>query len=103
MLKLTPNATFKANVEVPTPEGKQVIGMTFKHMTKDEYNAFINDEKTKTRSDEDAVLDIATGWSGVEGEFNRENIRAVCQIYHGAATAIVQTWIKELTQYKLGN
>jgi hypothetical protein len=98
MLKLKPNATFTVPVTIPAPDGDQTIKMEFKHMTKDAYAAFVKAEKEKERSDEDAIMDIAVGWHGVEGDFNRENLREVCQQYHGAASAIVQTFIRELTQ-----
>lgn len=103
MLKLKPNPTFTVPVVIPAPDGKVTIKVEFKHMTKDAYQAFIKDEAKKDRSDEDAILDIAVGWSDVDGDFNRENLRELCQQYHGAATAIVETFIRELTQARLGN
>jgi hypothetical protein len=104
MLKLKPNPTFTVPVVIPTPGGDKVtIKMEFKHKSKDDYRAFVEDEKNKDRSDEDAILDIAANWQDVDGEFNRDNLRELCQQYHGAATAIVQTYIRELTQARLGN
>lgn len=103
MLKLVADPSFTSAVKIPTPTGEVQIKVEFKHMTKDAYDAFVRDEAKNPRSDEDAILDIAKGWHGVEGEFSRENVRQLCQQYHGAATAIVTTFIRELTQHKLGN
>lgn len=103
MLKLKPDPTFVTAVKIPAPTGEIAIKVEFKHMSKDAYLAFLKAEPEKQRSDEDTILDIATSWIGVDGEFNRENIRELCQQYHGAATAIVQTYIRELTQARVGN
>ena len=103
MLKIQANPTFNSRVEIPTPEGPVAIKMVFKHMDTDAYNEFIKREATLQRSNEDAIMDIAEGWSGVDGEFTRENIATVCKQYHAAAGVIVETFIKELTQARVGN
>lgn len=103
MLKIQPNPTFMSRVAIPTPEGEVAIKVEFKHMDVDTFNAFIQKEATLTRSNEDAIMDIAAGWSGVDGEFTRENVAKVCKEYHAAAAAIVETFIKELTQARTGN
>lgn len=103
MLKIQANPTFNARVEIPTPDGPVAIKMVFKHMDTDTYNEFIKREAELQRSNEDAILDIAEGWSGVDGDFTRENIATVCKQYHAAAGAIVTAFITELTQAKAGN
>jgi hypothetical protein len=103
MLKLKPDPTFTTRVEIPAPGGSVSIKVEFKHMSKDAYLAFIKNEGEIKRSDEEAIMDIAVGWSGVDGEFNRENVAELCQQYHAAPRAIVEAFIRELTQFKLGN
>ncbi|MBT2326127.1 hypothetical protein J7E62_27745 [Variovorax paradoxus] len=103
MLKLQPNPTFTSAVKIPTPSGEVAIKVEFKHMTRDAYAAFLKHEGEITRSDEDAIMDIAVGWTGVEGDFTRENVRELCQQYHAAPRVIVETFIRELTQNRLGN
>lgn len=103
MLKLKANPTFTAKVEIPAPGGAASIKVEYKHMTKDQYNEFIEAESKVKRSDEDALMDIVVGWSGVDTEFSREAVRDLCQHYHKAATAIVSTFITELTQARAGN
>lgn len=103
MLKIQANPTFIRPVSIPTPDGPVVIKVEFKHRDTDEYEAFIKDEATRGRSNEDAIMDLAVNWFNVDGEFNSENIAKVCKQYHAAAAAICETYIKELTQAKLGN
>jgi hypothetical protein len=103
MLKLKANPTFFAAVEIPTPEGAVRIKVEFKHKTKDQYAALVKDWQESGRSNVDAVMEIAVGWSGVEGEFNKDNLVELDQQYHAAAGMIVQTYCRELSQFKLGN
>lgn len=104
MLKLKADPTFTAPVVLSLPGGgTHTIKVVYKHMTRDAYNAFIAAEQKENRSDEDAIMDIASGWFEVEGEFTRENIREFCQQYHLAARAIVSTFVEQLTQYKAKN
>lgn len=103
MLKLIANPTFLAKVEIPAPGGAVSIKIEFKHMTKDAYAAFLKEDAKAQRSNEDTIMEIAVGWANVEGEFTRENVAELCQQYHAAPRAIVETFVRELTQYKLGN
>lgn len=103
MLKLQADPTFIAPVTIPTPKGEVVIKMEFKHRDTDEYEAFIKQETSLKRSNEDAILDLASNWFNVEGEFNRENVAKLCKQYHQAAASICETYINELTQAKSGN
>jgi hypothetical protein len=103
MLKLIAAPTFNAKVEIPTPSGAVSIKVEFKHMTRDAYKAFINAEREIVRSDEDAIMDIAIGWTGVDAEFSRESVAELCQQYHAAPKAIVEAFINELTQARTSN
>lgn len=103
MLKIQADPTFTSKVTVPTPNGPVDIKVEFKHMDADEYEEFINNEANKARSNEASIMDIAVGWSGVDGEFTSENITKVCKQYHQAARAIVEKWVKDLTQAKVEN
>lgn len=104
MLKLTANPTFTAPVKIHQPGGQSTeIKVVFKYMGKKEYNDFIEAERSNKRTDKEAVLAIATGWEGVEGPFNEENVAKLCDVYHTAATAMIHVWIEQLTTYKAGN
>lgn len=103
MLKIQANPTFVRPVTIPTPEGPVVIKMEFKHRDTDEYQSFIKNDELLKRSNEDTIMDIASNWYEVDGEFSRENVAKVCKQYHAAAAAICETYIIELTQAKTGN
>lgn len=103
MLKISANPTFTSRVTIPTPEGPIEIKVTYKHRDTDELAEFLANEPAMNRSNEDAIMDLATGWANVDGEFNRENIAKVCKQYHQAAAAICEAYFKELTQARVEN
>jgi hypothetical protein len=95
------------------PGGETDLTITSRVQAHDEgcvFKAFIDGERktVPARPDEDAIMDIASGWSDVELEegpaaFNKDNVRDLCQQYHGAGAAIVEVFVNELTQYRRGN
>lgn len=97
MLKLNPNPTFKTKVAIPVPGAEAVpVEFEFKHFGKKAYDAWLAEVKKTKRPYLDAVLDISSGWSGVElesganADFNRESVNALLEIYPGAGPAIVE-------------
>lgn len=106
MLKVQPDPTFTAPVEIPTHLGPVTIQMVFKFRTEEELEAFANaGVENPTRPNAEVIMDIATGWSEVDGPFDAENIEKVCKNYRHAATSIVETYFRELRQdkHRLGN
>ena len=103
MLKLVANPTFHARVAVPTPGGPVEIKVEFKHKTKSQYDALIQEWTETGRKYDAAVMDIAVGWSGIDAEFNAENIVEFGQQYHAGPRAIVEAYVESLTQAKSGN
>lgn len=103
MLKLNAEPTFTVPVVIPAPTGNVTIKVTYKHMTRDAYLAFVKAESEKARPDEDAIMDIASAWSDVDEPFSREAVGKLCQQYHAAPRVIVETFIRELTQFKEKN
>lgn len=97
--KLKADPTFEAAVPIPIPgSDPKKVKFTFKHRTKDELKEFVTEE----RSDIDVVMNIAVGWE-LEPPFTRENVELLLQNYHGAATAISLTYMRELGGARLGN
>ena len=103
MLKIKPNPTFQAPVEIPTPEGPVKIKVEFKHRNREEFHAFTQDMVLQKRTDIDFLMEIMAGWTGVEGEFNREAVTEICNEYHQAADAIAQVYIDTQTQARRKN
>ena len=104
MLKLNPNPTFKAKVKINAPGGEtHEVTFVFKHMTRAALEAFLTGKDAKSRKDEDTILAIAEDWEGVDNVFSRESLTSLFQNYHSAARSIVEAYILELTQARLGN
>jgi hypothetical protein len=100
-LALTASPTFKSNVLIPVPGKKPVpVEFIFKGRTKTEFQAFI--ENLRDRDDVDVILDLATGWE-LEEAFGKESLEQLLHSYIGAARAIIETYINELTAARLGN
>lgn len=100
-LKLTPEPTFKTKVGISVPgKGKVPTEFTFRHKTRKEVLAWI--EESKDMKDADLIVDIATGWE-LEDEFNAENISALCEAYSSAGGEIVTAYLQELSGARAKN
>lgn len=98
---LTASPTFKAKVAIPVPGGDSAsVEFVFKGRTREAFKDFI--DSIKDREDVDVILDIATGWD-LDDAFEKENIEKLTQNYLGAARAIIEKYLSELTQARLGN
>lgn len=98
---LTPTPTFKAKVLIPVP-GKtaEPVEFTFKGRTREQFKEFI--DNLKDREDVDVILEIASGWE-LDEPFDKENVEMLTENYLGAARAIIEKYLAELTQARLGN
>jgi hypothetical protein len=103
MLKIKPNPTFFAPVEIPTPDGPVKIKVEFKHRDRDEFAEFIEAEAKLNRADKESLMEIMVGWSGTDAEFSAEAVAEVCKNYHQAGTAIVEAYIETQTQARRKN
>lgn len=98
---LAPNPTFKAKVLIPVPgQSAEAVEFTFKGRTREAFKDFI--EGLKDREDVDVVMDIASGWE-LDDAFDKKNVETLCENYLGAARAIIEKYLAELTQARLGN
>lgn len=108
MFQLEPNPTFTAPVSIPLPGGETAtVDFTFAHMGRKALQLFL--DQVKEKPDAETVRQIVTGWAGVAGKDGEqlrctaENIAAMLDNYHGAALAILQTYIRELTGQRVKN
>lgn len=100
-LRLVAHPTFKAAVDIPVPgTGPVPVVFEFKHRTKDGLVEFIR--SADGLPDEQTVLAVASGWD-MDEAFTAENVVTFLQNYLGAARAIVEAYMRELAQAKLGN
>jgi hypothetical protein len=92
--------TFVAKVEIPRAGDDALVGMfTFKHRMKSDFDEWV---KTKIMDDVAGILDMVEGWD-FEEPFNPESVKALIEHHMSAAYVITETYIKELTQARLGN
>lgn len=106
MFKLNPAPTFKARVTIPVPGQAKPdpIEFEFKHKSQSQLKEWAEkSDARKSMTDAAFLMDFAVGWSGVDGEFNEENLKAFCDNYHGAALVVWDAYLKELTAARLGN
>lgn len=104
MLKLQPNPTFRAKVGIPLPGGEKAeVVFTFKHMTRDALERWLTGEDAAKRSDVESVMDVVSGWDGIDADFSRDSVDALLQQYHAAARSIIGAYVSELSAARLGN
>jgi hypothetical protein len=100
-LSLTAKPTFPAKVQIPVAGDKPAtVTFTFKGRTRDAFKAFI--ESISDREDVDVIMDIASGWD-LEDAFDRDSIELLTQSYLGAARAIIEAYLNELTAARVKN
>ena len=100
-LSLVAKPTFTSKVSIPVAGEKAVVvAFTFKARTRDAFKAFV--ENLSDREDVDVILDVASGWD-LEDAFDRDNIELMTQSYLGAARAIIEAYLSELTAARAKN
>lgn len=93
--------TFSAAVPIPVPgEGAADVYFTFKARTREQLDELVG--RFSELGDVDAVMEIASGWE-LEDPFDRVSVEKLVQNYLGAARAVIETYLKELTQARQGN
>jgi hypothetical protein len=98
---LNANPTFKSKVEIPVPGDKSAtVEFVFKGRTRTAFKDFI--DGLKDREDVDVLMDIASGWD-LDDAFDKDNVEVLTQNYLGAARAIIEKYLAELTSARLGN
>lgn len=105
MLKLQPNPTFKADVEIPVPgeEKPAKVNFEFRHMPKDELTSFM-EERQKAGDGFDGIAQgVVVGWAGVDAAFSPEVFKQFLQNYLGAGREIAAKYAGELAKARTGN
>lgn len=95
-LKLQPDPTFKAKVEISVPGAAPAsVVFTFKHRSRQEMDRFLK-SVSDMKDDVEMVMALATGWE-LADDFNEENVKALVDSYISAPASIFEVYIKELT------
>jgi hypothetical protein len=103
-LTLTLAPTFNAVVKIPVPgKSAEPVRFTFKGRTRDDFRQFMDSLTSgEGRMDEDVIMDIASGWE-LDDPFDRPNVAQLLQTYIGAARAVIETYISELSAARAKN
>lgn len=101
-LKLNPEPTFKAKVDIPIPGARPVpVEFIFRNRNREDFAAWaqsLTDEKPA----ETVVLEIAMGWD-LDDAFNEENVKTLLSNYLGSFHPILTRYMDEITQAKAKN
>ena len=105
MFVLQPKPTFKMDVVIPTVQGEGKIKFEFKHMGRKALKAFFESlgEGDSARPDSEALMDIVSGWEGVDEKFSAEALDTLLDNYPSAARAIFEAYNKGLFEGKQKN
>lgn len=97
MFKLNPNPTFKVEIAIPSPDGGGKITFECKHRSRKKLAELFKGIKDDS-SDVQLLNEIIVGWSGVDVEYNLENLELLLDNYHGAATVIFNGYTRALAE-----
>lgn len=91
-LTLNPPPTWQKKVDLPVPGGTAAVNFTFRRKNLPELKEF--NEKLGEMTDQQAVLDVATGWD-LEDIFDAAAVEKMCTTYPGSGHAIVREYLRE--------
>lgn len=106
MFKLQPNPTFKVDVTIPVPGGKDgKLTIEFKHKGKKALKEFFDSltSEDNQRSDVDLLSDLIAGWSGVDEKFSAEALEQLLDNYPSAVMALFEAYRTEVLEARVKN
>jgi len=74
--------------------------LTIKHRNKDDFQDWVKELGEK--DDVDLILEVASAWELAE-PFDRDSLDTLTQDHMGSARAVLEKYISEQTNAKLGN
>jgi hypothetical protein len=103
-LTLTPNPTFTCvvDIHVPGEQEKGQVKITYKAMSQPEAAKFFDNAVEKNLSPYEIVKDLVAGWD-LDEAFTPDNLKQLTDNYFGAANALLDTYMRELTNNRVGN
>jgi len=103
--RLQPAPTFTVPVDIPRHGQEPAkIRVTFKHKTREGLDDFLK-RSTKAQPADDWPLaqEMIESWEGPDVPFSEEAVRLLVENYQGAMSALVNTYVLELTQARRKN
>lgn len=99
MFALNPNPTFKTEVTIPLPGGKDgKVKFVFKHKGRKALKEFFDSlgEGDTARPDHESLMELIADWDGVDAKFSEEALETLLDNYPGAARAIFEAYNRGL-------
>ncbi len=99
--KLVPDPTFTAKVTIHQPgKAPAKVKFTFRRMERQQYLDWL--AAMGDKSDLELVKEVATGWELVD-PWDDAHIQQLLDHHIGSGTAVIETFMKENAQARLGN
>lgn len=102
MFKINAEPTFDATLTIIGQGREQVLKLTYRHFTREEYG-----DKLKAMADgqldaADCILQLVDKWNA-DGPLDRDTIKRLCSVQPGADWAIITGYGDALTVARKGN
>jgi hypothetical protein len=101
-LKLTPDPTFTAKVDVPVPgKGDAPVAFTFIYRDTDAFKAW-QESLPDNLTDAETLLTLASGWD-LDDPWTPENVERFVKAYPGGVPRVVERYLRELKGVRAKN
>ena len=103
-LKLQPDPTFKATVQIGVPGASDAaVEFVFKYRNREEMLAFLGPlDSPDAKFDDVLVMSMCSGWDLLDN-FNAENVALLCLNYVSSPRVIFDSYCQELTKARAKN
>lgn len=103
MFKLDQVRTFKSKVPIPVPGQSKdaILELEFTFKDRDQIKEFM--DSLSSREDDESLQEIVCGWKDVDAEFSPESFTKLLKNYPGAARAILDKYLVEVSVSKTKN
>ncbi|MFA7327331.1 MAG: phage tail assembly chaperone [Candidatus Kapaibacterium sp.] len=93
--------TFEVAVPIPVP-GKPAVPVKFtmRGRSREEFQSFLDAMTGKTNAE--VIMECATGWE-LDDPFDAEHVEKLDRTYLGAARAVLDAYMAQVTGARLGN
>ena len=104
MFKIKANPTFVATAKIPAAGGDILeLKWVFKHRTRKQLEAFLQEAAKAEMSDVDGILDMVEGWEEVDTPFSREAVEELLDQYHDVVRPTMDAYLQGINGAKQGN
>lgn len=111
MFKLVPNPTFTADAAISVPGQAEParLRMEWRHRSRAELQSWLDQLADKQTDEVDGLDLVIVGWDGAEDQdgetvpYSKERLRQILENYPAAGADLVRSYVRALTESRLGN